>query len=149
MTHDFKNFPELTNSQMQIYYFQSPHKQITEDFMAYCVKVIDGDTIRVQIPERAFSFPIRIWNLAAPEKKERGGKESQSWLENLILGKNVDVVLSPSRVEKWGRLLADIFFQGAFISEESVRTGHGIPWAQREEGQPIPDLNIEMEGAWL
>ena len=52
MAHDFKQFPELTNSQMVMYYFQSPHKQITEPFEAKVVKVTDGDTIRVLWAER-------------------------------------------------------------------------------------------------
>jgi len=49
MAHDFKKFPELTNNQMQIYYFESPHKQITEDFKARVVDVHDGDTIKVEV----------------------------------------------------------------------------------------------------
>ena len=37
MVHDFKAFPELTNSQMDLYYWDSPHKQITDDFDAVVV----------------------------------------------------------------------------------------------------------------
>ena len=33
MPHDFINYPELTNNQMNFYYFESPHKQITENFI--------------------------------------------------------------------------------------------------------------------
>ena len=142
--HDFKNFPELTNNQMQIYYTQSPHKQITEDFRARVVKVTDGDTVRVIASFRDFSFPIRILNLAAPELKEKGGKESQSWLEKLILGKDVDVILSDQRVEKWGRLLADIMSNGILIKEESVRSGHGVEWEDRTPSV-IPNFAAEME----
>lgn len=133
MAHDFKRFPELSNSQMQIYYWESPHKQITENFTARCVKVTDGDTIRVMWTERDFSFPIRLHNLAAPELDERGGIESQKWLENLILGEDVEIILSRMRVEKWGRILADIFHNGIRISEESIRNNHGIPWEEREQ----------------
>ena len=142
--HDFKRFPELTNSQMAIYYFQSPHKQITEDFTAKVVKVTDGDTVRVEWEERDFTFPIRIKNLAAAELNERGGKESQSWLESQILGETVEILLSKQRVEKWGRLLADIFHKGVTMSEESVRTFHAVPWDDRD--QPgVPDFSKELE----
>ncbi len=132
MAHDFKRFPELTNSQMQIYYWESPHKQMMEDFTAKVVKVTDGDTIRVEIPERDFSFPIRFKNLAAPELDERGGIASQKWLERLILGEKVEIMLTRSRVEKWGRLLADVFHNQISLSEESIRNFHGVPWAERE-----------------
>ena len=131
--HDFKRFPELSNSQMQVYYFDSPHKQLVEDFTAKVVKVTDGDTIRVEIPERDFSFPIRMQNLAAPELDERGGKASQSWLENIILGKMVEILLSRQRVEKWGRLLAEVIYGGMRMSAESIINNHGVPWSEREQ----------------
>jgi len=139
--HDFKNFPELTNRQMEIFYFDSPHKQITEDFRARVVKVIDGDTVRVKWEERSFDFPIRLANLAAPELKESGGVESQKWLAEKILGKDVDIVLSPERVEKWGRLLAYVIDGGINMSEESRMFGMGQSWNER--GSFIP--NFEME----
>jgi len=73
MAHDFKRFPELTNRQMNLYYFESPHKQITQDFVAKVVKVTDGDTIRVKWEDRDFDFPIRFIDIAAPELDEIGG----------------------------------------------------------------------------
>lgn len=133
MTHDFKRFPELTNNQMQIYYFESPHKQITENFTARVVKVTDGDTIRVTCDFRDFNFPIRFANLAAPEMDERGGKESQSWLESQILGENVEVILTKARVEKWGRLLAYVVSMGLSMTEASINNGHAISWKEREQ----------------
>tara|TARA_R100000789_G_C2970117_1_gene140504 strand:- start:265 stop:714 length:450 start_codon:yes stop_codon:yes gene_type:complete len=141
--HDFKNFPELTNRQMEIFYFDSPHKQITEDFRARVVKVIDGDTVRVKWEERSFDFPIRLANLAAPELKESGGVESQKWLAEKILGKDVDIVLSPERVEKWGRLLAYVIDGGINMSEESRMFGMGQSWNER--GSFIPNFEIELE----
>ena len=129
--HDFKRFPELTNSQMDIYYFDSPHKQITEDFRAKVVKVTDGDTVRVEWNERDFDFPIRIANLAAPELDERGGPASQNFLEKEILGEDVDIILTKTRVEKWGRLLAYIVNRGMNMSELSRDMGHGVSWNER------------------
>ena len=84
MAHDFKKFPELTNNQMQIYYFESPHKQILENFEGEVVKVTDGDTIRVETDFRDFSFPIRFSNILAAELDEPGGIESQSCLNAIL-----------------------------------------------------------------
>ena len=147
MPHNFKQFPELTNSQMQIYYFQSPHKQITEPFMAKVVKVSDGDTIRVAWDERDFDFPVRFAELAAPERNERGGKESQSWLESQILGEMVEVIPTRMRVEKWGRLLANIIHLGMDMSQLSVDTGHAVSWSDRKTAS-IPDFKKELEAKW-
>ena len=133
MAHDFKLFPELTNSQMDIFYWQSPHKQIVEDFMAKVVKVTDGDTIRVETSFRDFSFPIRFINTAAPELDEEGGLASQEWLSRQILGQEVEILINEkNRVEKWGRLLGEILFRGTNINEESINTGHAVIFGEED-----------------
>ncbi len=127
MPHDFKRFPELTNSQMGIYYFESPHRQITQDFDAKVVKVTDGDTIRVTWVERDFDFPIRFSNIAAPERDEEGGETSRKWLTGLIMGEEITVRIDPkNRVEKWGRLLGTIIHAGVDINEQSMREGFSV-----------------------
>lgn len=136
MVHDFKRFPELTNRQMEIYYFDSPHKQITEDFFATVTDVHDGDTINVRWSERDFDFPIRIANIAAPELNEEGGAEAQSWLEQRLLEKEVMVIVDPNkRVEKWGRLLGTIIQGGLNVAEEEINRGLATTWEQRNEGK--------------
>jgi len=138
MPHDFQSFPELTNTQMDFYYLQSPHKQITENFTAKVVKVHDGDTITVRWSERDFDFPIRFINIAAPEMNENGGHESQQWLEQRLLGQTVDVVITPeNRVEKWGRLLGNIIQNGFDVGEEQIIQGFVTSWEQRKQGKII------------
>ena len=132
--HDFKAFPEITNNKMQFYYFDSPHKQMIEDFTAKCIRVKDGDTIQVTIDERDFDFPIRLTEIAAPELDERGGPESQAWLESQILGKDVDIIISETRVEKWGRLLAEIIFSGMSMNQLSMMNGQSVRFDQRTRG---------------
>lgn len=127
MVHDFKKFPELTNNQMQFYYWESPHKQLVEDFNAVVIKVIDGDTVRVKITERDFDFPIRLAKIQAPELDEEGGLDSAVWLRDKILGNEVRVVMNfRNRVEKFGRLIGDIIFGGDSMSEASIRNGHSL-----------------------
>ena len=148
LEHNFKRFPELTNSQMQEFYFDSPHKQITEDFRARVVKVTDGDTVRVEWEERNFTFPIRLANLAAAEINEPGGPESQRWLSGKILGREVEIIPTKTRVEKWGRLLADIVLSGENMTESSIIEGFGVDFAQRKEGL-IPNFGRELDGITL
>ena len=133
MAHNFKDFPELTNSQMQFYYFESPHKQIMEDFIAKVVKVIDGDTIKVKWDERDFDFPIRFANTAAPERKEPGGLESREWLREQVLGKEVTIEINPSnRVGKWGRILGTVILGGIDINQMSIDLGFAVDFHNRE-----------------
>jgi endonuclease YncB( thermonuclease family) len=136
MAHDFKAFPELRNSQMDFYYFQSPHKQIFEGFTAKVVKVTDGDTIRVTTNFRDFDFPIRLAGIAAPELDEKGGVQSQEFLSRRILGEEVYIAINPfKRVGKWGRLLGDVIHAGESMSEASMREGRSIDFFLRESGR--------------
>ncbi len=127
MVHDFKRFPELTNSQMQFYYFDSPHRQVTEDFHGEVVKITDGDTIWVKWSERKKPIVVRFIDTEAPELDEEGGLESQLWLEKQIMGEYVTVEIDPDlRVEKWGRILGRINFMGMDINEMSIDNGMAV-----------------------
>lgn len=142
MAHDFKNFPELSNSQMEMYYFQSPHIQITADFRAKVEKVVDGDTIRVSCDFRDFTFPIRFLDTNAPEMNE-GGEESKSWLKNQIEKEEVEILIDKTnRVGKYGRLLGIIFHNGLNINEQSIRAGMATTFENRKEGI-VPELKLE------
>ena len=151
MAHDFYRFPELTNAQMGLYYFESPHKQITENFMAWCVNVHDGDTIRVTCDFRNFAFPIRFLEINAPELKDRGGFDSRNFLRNMILHRQVYIKIDPhNRVDKWGRLLAWVIFEGNIMNNEMVVSGHATPFDKRNEGDidSLDKLIHEVEQTW-
>ena len=136
MPHDFKRFPELSNSQVDFYYFESPHKQIFEDFRAVVVKVHDGDSIRVMTDFRDFDFPIRIMNIKAPELDQEGGMESQRFLEQRLLGQEVEIKINPNiRIGAWGRLLGKVEIGSMDIGEESIMMGQSQPWIQEERHQ--------------
>jgi len=130
--HDFKKHPELTNNQMQFYYWDSPHKQITEGFLAEVVKVTDGDTIRVKTDFRDFDFPIRLTNIDAPELKE-GGLASQDFLSKEILGEEVYVNIDfRNRLGKFGRLIGDVIFAGQSMSDASLNLGFSKPFGSED-----------------
>ena len=141
MAHDFKRFPELTNSQMQFYYFDSPHQQITEDFDCRVERVIDGDTIIVSTPFRDFSFPVRMLDINAPEMNE-GGKESKNWLKEQIEGLEIVVEVTPTqRVGKYGRLLGKIIANGMDIGQESLNLGFSKVFGSADD---FPNFEAEL-----
>ena len=142
--HNFKDFPELTNSQMRIFYFQSPHPQITENFMATVTKVTDGDTIRVETNFRDFTFPIRFLDIDTPELTEEGGQRSKDWLKNRIEGKEVEVIIDPNnRVDKWGRLLGRVRHSGISIETELLSMGLAVEFGKRNLGEiPHPEVSF-------
>ena len=144
MAHNFKDFPELTNPQMNLYYFQSPHKQITEDFRAKVTKVTDGDTIRVKTDFRDFDFPIRFKGIDTPELNEAGGKEAKEFLKEKIEGAEVEILIDRSnRVDKWGRLVGDVMIGGEKMQDTELRLGLATTFERRNEGE-IPPLSKEL-----
>ena len=135
MVHDFKKFPELTNNQMNLYYFDSPHEQIVADFDAKVVKVTDGDTIRVEVGFRDFDFPIRISNLLAPELNERNGIASRNRLASLVMGKTIEVIVNKNnRVGKYGRLLGEIRESGFDVGTQMIEEGFAVNIDEEQPG---------------
>ena len=136
MSHDFQIFPELTNSQLDLYYFSSPHKQIFEDFFAKVINVHDGDTITVRWDERDFDFPIRFLDINAPELRENKGDSVRDWLKNRIEDQEVEVRIDrTNRVDKWGRLLGRIFHRGLDTGTEMMNLGLVTSFEARNEGK--------------
>jgi len=129
MVHDFKLFPELTNRQMSLYYFESPHRQITDGFIATVVNVHDGDSIKLRWNERNFDFPCRLRDILAPELDMPGGLESKEFLEKQILNQEVYILIDPKdRVDKWGRILGRVIFRGMDLNTMSVDMGFSTAW---------------------
>ena len=144
MARDWIKFPELRNSELDLYW-ESPHKQIFENFTATVSKVIDGDTIRVIWDERDFDFPVRFLGTNSPEMNEDGGEESRNWLRDIILGEEVDILINPKqRVGKFGRILGTIIHDGINMNEDIIRTGHATTFELRNAGK-IPDIDRLLE----
>jgi endonuclease YncB( thermonuclease family) len=135
MAHDFDRFPELTNNQMNLYYFDSPHQQIAEDFDAKVAKVHDGDTITLEVGFRDFTFPLRMSNLLAPELNEKGGVRSRDRLRALLLGKTIEVIVNKdNRVGKYGRLLGEVRESGFDIGEQMIQEGFAVALDEEQPG---------------
>ena len=145
--HDFTAFPELTNAQLETLRFQSPHEQIEEDFDAIVMKVVDGDTVHLRWDLRAFSFPLRLHDIDAPELSE-GGSEARDWLTQRVLGKRVLIQIDKkNRVDKYGRLLGRVIADGLDVAEEMIRSGLVRVFEKRHEGK-IPPLEKTLGEAW-
>jgi len=133
--HDYKQYPELTNAQLEIMRFSSPHEQIGADFEALVVKVHDGDTVTLRVDFRDFDFPLRFLNIDAPELSE-GGEVTRDWLKSLIEGQKVQVLINKNnRVGKYGRLLGQVFYQGLDVGQQEIYLGLASPFGQKKEGE--------------
>lgn len=148
--HDWVNFPELRNDELDELLLVSPHFQIVMDFEALVVRVHDGDTVTLRIEERDFDFPLRFLSIDAPELSTGAqGEEAREFLKGLVEGREVYVKVDPlNRVEKFGRLLGDLIVDGLNVGETMVQLGYAFPFERRREGE-IEDFDVSLEGSQI
>jgi len=104
------------------------------EFESKVYKVHDGDTITIKIPDFNFLTPMRFLGTNAPELNEEGGHEAKEYLEGVLLGQKIDVILGEKIEEKWGRLLGRAMFDGNFMDEEMIMLGFSTPFDRRNRG---------------
>jgi endonuclease YncB( thermonuclease family) len=88
------------------------------------VKVYDGDTITIvtTLPydRNLYRFSVRLKGIDCPELKGTSGREreralkAKALVEELVSGKMV--VLQNVSLEKYGRLLADVYVDGVWVN---------------------------------
>jgi len=100
------------------------------EYKAYVTKVYDGDTITVDI-----DLGLGVWlrgqtiRLAAVDAPEIRGEEreaglvSRDWLRSEILDRFVTIKTYKDKKGKYGRWIADVYLDGAFINETLVLEG--------------------------
>jgi micrococcal nuclease len=119
---------------------QSTQQQDSSDLSKYhgrqftVVKVVDGDTLDINIPDGNYSHTrIRLWGIDTPETKDPRtgpmyfGKEASDFAANLALGKQITVYLEPDKSprDKYHRLLGYIQLpDGKFLNEELLSEGY-------------------------
>jgi len=111
------------------------------------IKVYDGDTITIatSLPDSKnldiYRFSVRLRGIDAPEMKSTSEKEkelaskSQIALSNLILGKSIE--LKNVGVEKYGRVLADVYFQNIHINNWMLENKLAVPYFGKKKIKPL------------
>lgn len=92
---------------------------ITKKQAGIIESVIDGDTIKVKFANDKIEV-IRLLSINAPEKSQPYYDESRNYL-NVLKGK--EVILEKRDKDKYGRILAYVFYNNRLINEELLRQG--------------------------
>lgn len=97
------------------------------------LRVVDGDTIKLDTPDRAEpATTVRLWGIDTPETKAPGkpiayfGPEATQVTTRLVDRREVNIELDPQNTRgKFGRLLAFVYTDdGRMLNEELLRSGH-------------------------
>lgn len=103
---------------------------------AKIVKVIDGDTVHVQLPNGK-EEKIRIIGIDTPETKDPRkpvqcfGKEASKQMNKLVSGKTVTLERNPAEDrDKYKRLLRYILLNGEDIGASMIRDGFAFSYKQ-------------------
>ena len=89
------------------------------------VRVTDGDTVRVELSSG--EIIVRLDGIDAPESNQKFGAESTRALRQLVDGAQVE--LKPIVQDRYDRLVAVVFVNGANVNAQMILTGNA--WAYR------------------
>lgn len=119
------------------------------------IKVYDGDTITIasKLPYDSsplYRFSVRLNGIDAPEIKGKtddektAAKASQKALEDLILHKNV--TLENIGTEKYGRILADVFYNEINLNQWMLKNHYAVEYDGGTKKIPESWLDYQATG---
>ena len=102
------------------------------EFPATVKYVNDGDTVTLDSNIR-----VRLHGIDAPEYNQAQGLQSKNYLKKLIAGKRVLIV--PTDTDKYGRLVAKIYFGKIYVNRAIVL--EGLAWWYKRYAPDDKDLS--------
>lgn len=101
---------------------QDEQKVQSEQTTAISVnEVIDGDTLKM-----SEGTTVRLIGINAPERSEPYYNEAKTNLENLVIGKNLDMQFDLEKMDRYGRTLAYLFTDNSFINKKMIEEGVAV-----------------------
>lgn len=86
------------------------------------VRIVDGDTIDVQIGGQ--TFRVRYIGMNTPETGQPCDAEATNYNAELVMGKGVTLVRDVSQTDRYCRLLRYVYVGDVFVNAELVRQGY-------------------------
>ena len=95
-----------------------------EPVEAEVIRVIDGDTIEVEID--GSSYRVRYIGIDTPEVGQPCADEATEKNRELVEGKVVWLEKDVSETDRYGRLLRYVYVDDTFVNDELVRLGYAV-----------------------
>ena len=113
-----------------------PVEDFTADTAYKVLKVIDGDTVKLDYNGKETNF--RLIGIDTPETVslnkpvEAYGKKAAEFTRNMLLGESVYLRFDVQQIDLYGRQLAYLYRapDGLFVNLEIVRQGYGRPYTR-------------------
>jgi len=112
----------------------------------YVTKVYDGDSITIEssipgmIHDTKYLFKVRLNRIDTPELRTNNEEEKEiailarDALNNKILNKNI--LLKNISMDKYGRLLCDIFLDNICINDWMIENRYAVPYFGKTKKSP-------------
>ncbi len=110
------------------------------EFEAKVTRVIDGDSIIVENKNR--KYPIRMKYIDAPELKQKYGKISKEFLDDLI-GDKLVFISSPYK-DRYNRYLSDVYIynnnEAVYINAKLIKSGNAWVYKSYRSNEYLMNL---------
>ena len=110
------------------------------------IKVYDGDTITVatKLPYKKdntiYRFSIRLKNIDCPEINSNNSEEKEyAFLAKNALSQkilNKEVIVKNTSIEKYGRILADVYLKNELINDWLLENRYGVKYDGKSKNLP-------------
>lgn len=104
-----------------------PYESFTFDTAYQLTRIIDGDNVEIRYNGNLTNVSLTGVDTPDAILDEAFGKESVSFIRNLLLGESVYLRFDSNKTDKHGRMLAYLYRapDGLFVNLEIVRQGYG------------------------
>jgi len=110
------------------------------------IKVYDGDTITIACKlefEKSpiYRFSVRLSGIDSPEMKSKSNIEkmlalkSQTAISNMLMNQNIR--LENVSIEKYGRLLADVYYDDIHVNKWMIDNKFAVPYDGGKKERPV------------
>jgi len=107
------------------------------------VEVLDGDTFVIPGKQR-----VRLMNIDAPDMEHCGGLQAKQCLEELVLGKRVD--LEEIIVGQYHRIVAMVYVNDLLVEEEMLSRGLAVfTGVKNAQGEKLKEVYTQVKEAGI
>lgn len=114
------------------------------------VRVKDGDTI-VVLDSLNVQTTIRLAEVDCPESSQAFGKKAKDFTIGEVAMKNVTYKII--QMDRYGRTIAKVFYDGKYLSEELIKNGFGWHYNQYSTSKKLAAFEINArenkKGLWF